>query len=87
MNARTALPLLTLVTALFSFPLVQCKAASMTISGSIAGDSIVASSDDLLHENGEYADKSGRHQATHPQLKPDYPCQNLHVREPTCPSR
>ena len=23
----------------------------------------------------------------HPMLKPDYPCQNLHVREPTCPSR
>ena len=25
--------------------------------------------------------------AVHPQLKPDYPCQNLHVREPDCPPR
>ncbi len=22
-----------------------------------------------------------------PQLKPDYPCQNLHVKAPSCPSR
>jgi hypothetical protein len=87
MNARTALPLMTLVTALFSVPSVQCKAASMSVSGRISGDSIVAGSSDLLHENGSHADNSDRRQAIHPQLKPDYPCQNLHVREPTCPSR
>jgi len=87
MNARIALPLLTLVIALFSLPPVECKAASMSVSGGIAGDSIVASSSDLLHENGQHADKSDWHQATHPQLKPDYPCQNLHIREPTCPPR
>jgi hypothetical protein len=87
MKARTALPLLTLVAALFSLPPVQCKAASMSISGGMAGATIVASGDDLLHENGQHADKSDWRQATHPQLKPDYPCQNMHVREPTCPSR
>jgi hypothetical protein len=59
----------------------------MSVSGGIAGDSIVASSSDLLHENGQRADKSDRHQAPRPQLRPDYPCQNLHVTEPTCPPR
>jgi hypothetical protein len=91
MNARTALPLMTLVTALSWFPSVQCKAASMSVSGQMSGDSMVANSNDLLHENGSHTgsptDNSGRRQAIHPQLKPDYPCQNLHVREPTCPPR
>jgi hypothetical protein len=87
MKARTALPLLTLVIASFSLPPVECKAASVSVSGGIAGDSIVASSNDLLHENGQHTDKSDGRQAIHPQLKPDYPCQNMHVREPTCPPR
>ena len=87
MNARIALSLLTLATALFSVPPVDCKAASMSVSGDIAGDVTVASSGDLLHANGQHADKGGGNRAIHPQLKPDYPCQNLHVREPTCPPR
>jgi hypothetical protein len=96
MNTRIALPILTLVTALFSLPLVQCEAASMPVSNGItqlpepepmSGDAIVASSNDLLHGNGRSADKTGVDQATRPQLKPDYTCQNLHVREPTCPPR
>jgi hypothetical protein len=87
MNARIALPLLTLVTALSSLPPVECKAASMSMSGGIAGDVTVASSSDFLYGNGQHADKSGKPQPIHPQLKPDYACQNLHVREPTCPPR
>ena len=96
MNARIALPLLMLVTMLFSLQPVQCKAASMSVSTGIAqlpepepmtGDGVLASSNELLHGDGQSADKSSVGQATHPQLKPDYPCQNLHVREPTCPPR
>lgn len=87
MNARIALPLLTLVTALVSLPSVECKAASMSVFGSIAENVTVASNSDLLHANGQHADKSDGNRATHPQLKPVYPCQNLHVKEPTCPPR
>jgi len=50
MNARIALPLLTLVTALSSLPPVECKAASMSMSGGIAGDVTVASSSDFCTE-------------------------------------
>ncbi|QIE28140.1 hypothetical protein SBC1_62490 (plasmid) [Caballeronia sp. SBC1] len=68
----------------------------MSVSNSIAqlsepepttADGTLASSNDLMHGNGRSADKSGVDQATHPQLKPGYPCQNFHVREPTCPAR
>jgi mono/diheme cytochrome c family protein len=38
-------------------------------------------------ESRDEAFEGGASKPVHPMLKPDYPCQNLHVREPTCPSR
>jgi hypothetical protein len=52
---------------------------TITDSGVRQTDSVLGGGDSTFEDRTKTV--------THPKLKPDYPCQNLHVREPTCPSR
>jgi mono/diheme cytochrome c family protein len=47
----------------------------------------VESHPDAQSESGDFALEGSIKKVVHPTLRTDYPCQNLHVREPACPSR
>jgi len=85
----------TLIAALLILSLGESQAASLSDFSGLTGrekpemtvtDSEVRQPDSLL-TGGESTFKGLKKTVVHPQLKPDYPCQNLHVKEPTCPSR
>jgi hypothetical protein len=96
MKARIAVPIVTLIFAASSWPMAQSDAA---VVGQKNDVSIAIQPETTNDRDGVYGQASSRHgllrferkgdtvAAVHPQLKPDYPCQNLHVRELDCPSR
>jgi hypothetical protein len=97
MSVRRALLRPTLVAALLILSLDASRAASLP--GLNSPDSAaqpvttiaradVENRSDALYDNGDFIYQGGgTKKAVHPQLKPDYPCQNLHVRELSCPPR
>lgn len=99
MKARMVVPILTLIIAASSWPWAESNAA---VVGNPSDVSIPAPADAAADHDGVYGRASSRHglsqfsqykhkddmvAAVRPRLKPDYPCQNLHVRELDCPSR
>ncbi len=96
MKARMVVPIVTLIVAASSWPWVESHAATVWHRNEV---SIPAQADAANDHDGVYGQASSRHgtsgfkrkddmvAAVRPQLKPDYPCQNLHVRELDCPSR
>jgi hypothetical protein len=79
----------TLIAALFILSLGESQAASL--SGTAKPEMTITDSGvrqiDSVLGGGNSTFKGRTKTVVHPMLKPDYPCQNLHVREPTCPSR
>jgi len=95
MNTYMALLKPKLIAASLILSLGESQAASLSdLSGLIRRakpemtitDSEARQTDSLL-TGGESTFKGRKKTVVHPQLKPDYPCQNLHVKEPSCPSR
>jgi hypothetical protein len=96
MKARIAVPIVTLIFAAFNWPMAQSDAA---VVGHRSDASIAIQPETANDHDGVYGQASSKHglfqferkgdtvAAVRPQLKPDYPCQNLHVRELDCPSR
>jgi hypothetical protein len=84
-----------LIAALLILSLDESQAASLSDLSGPTGtakpemtitDSDVRQTDSVL-AGGDSTFKGRTKTVVHPKLKPDYACQNLHVREPTCPSR
>ena len=95
MSAYIALPKLTLIAALFILSLDESRAASLSDLSSLTSaakpETTIIGSDVrqnvAAHGGGDSTYKGKTETVAHPELKPDYPCQNLHVREPSCPPR
>lgn len=95
MSTYMALLKPTIIAALLILSLSESQAASLSGLSGLTGsakpemtitDSEVRQTDSVL-TSGDSTFKGGKKTVVHPQLKPDYPCQNLHVKEPNCPSR
>jgi hypothetical protein len=96
MKARIAVPIVTSIVVAFSWPWAESDASVVRHGSDV---SIAIPAEAANGRDGASAHASSRPgflqpehgndmvAAVHPQLKPDYPCQNLHVREPDCPSR
>jgi hypothetical protein len=95
MSTYMALLKPTLIAALLILSLDESQAANLSglsgLTGTAQPEMTVTDSGlrqtDSVPGGGDSTFGSRTKTIVHPQLKPDYPCQNLHVREPTCPSR
>ena len=78
-----------LIAALLVLSLDDSQAASLsgTAKAEMTFTDSGARQTDSVLGGGDSTFKGRTKTVVHPMLKPDYPCQNLHVREPTCPSR
>jgi hypothetical protein len=85
MSTYKALLKPTLIAALLVLSLDESQASSPAGTAKTEMTNLRQSSSVL--GGGDSTFKGRTKTVVHPMLKPDYPCQNLHVREPTCPSR
>jgi hypothetical protein len=85
MSTYKALLKPTLIAALLFLSLDESQAAGL--AGTAKPEMTNVRQTDSVLGSGDSSFKGRTKTVVHPMLKPDYPCQNLHVREPTCPSR